>query len=824
MRNWNSGIGARMAPARPSGGCALGIMLLFAAILSLRAAGLESDQSEKSSLASSDDQTQLRFTQPTDLHLFDAESNCYAPDVSIEESESVRALEWAIGKINEENRIRPLDFVVFTGDLGLVNLTLPGQQAPARNKPQRNACSPSTPESVTFGPVDSISISQAAASLAALLRGLSVHSIYLVPGNNDVRDESSMDREAYKTFVAALAYELPGRIRDLTDETNAVPNPPPDKVKKYRLVRMDTASFKPTDAELAAPAPPKGAAASPFPDCEAPDTSPRQAEIKRVTAIASAATERFLIFTHIPDVMDPFPGSQQNKGGTCRLKSSWFLDKASIVQWNSLANNPLLVGVFSGHFHSMNAADYGGPFASATAAKENLVYIAPPLALKNQWQPARPQDSPPKRGLLFVEVEAGKVVGSNANSALRPIWYSGLDPATLVRTEPGQSATHAGLIAKSVAFLMTFILFAAIWSLARGLAQISATANNVASFFSLVDTATNTYSLSKVQFFAWTAVGIFSYVYLAIVHIWLQRQPNMPDIPMSFVQLLGVSVSAAMGGIVANRMGNLKAGGTVGPELSDFISDGGDVAPDRVQFLLWNLVALLGYLMLVLSSDAYTLLTIPDVPTNMLYLTGLSAGGYVLGRFIRQPGVNLQDVTSGNPSSQQAAPTPAPPSPPPPPPAFVQPAAPSQPDDAPDANAPTPVPSAVPSAVQLAAVPPAQPAVVQPGAGATPAAPPAPQEGPLSIALTGTGMTDTPKVFFRAHPDSGWRASTSPVKFVRVDADAELEEAFHGGGQYQILHLKLRSIPDKLRENGGILRIVNADGRFADIDLKKTSK
>lgn len=399
-------------------------------------------------------QPTLRFAQMTDLHLFDSGYSCYGPDVFTERSESLIAIHWAVEQINRENRLRHLDFVVITGDLGLVNLTLPSGYAPPHDRPSRNACNNQTQTGDNFGPVDPITVAKAAEALACLLRDLQVSSIYLIPGNNDVKYNSALriedpeDRELYKAFVERLSTAMPGRIRDLTGEATPLSNALPDEVNGYRLIGMDTASFKPSDDEQASACPSlapgngslvrcanilrKPAAdsdPSSWPECQDPNptsqlSEDREQELERVRALSEKNSQSFLVFTHIPDLQDPFPARQVNRQGHCRFISSWLLNSAAKKAWSTVLSNKHFVAIFAGHFHSTEEPRYGGPFAAANKVQASI-YVAPPIALKNQWGVSRPQ-----RGILIVELQNGHI-----DRAYREM-YVGFDP-----THPAQTLT-----------------------------------------------------------------------------------------------------------------------------------------------------------------------------------------------------------------------------------------------------------------------------------------------------------------------------------------------------------------------------------------------
>jgi hypothetical protein len=69
------------------------------------------------------------------------------------------------------------------------------------------------------------------------------------------------------------------------------------------------------------------------------------------------------------------------------------------------------------------------------------------------------------------------------------------------------------------------------------------------------------------------------------------------------------------------------------------------VVPERFQFLIWTFVAVLGFLLVVVLSDPATADTLPTLPEGFLYLSGISASGYLAGKLTRAPG----PVVDGDP-------------------------------------------------------------------------------------------------------------------------------------------------------------------------------
>jgi hypothetical protein len=178
----------------------------------------------------------------------------------------------------------------------------------------------------------------------------------------------------------------------------------------------------------------------------------------------------------------------------------------------------------------------------------------------------------------------------------------------------------------------------------------------LAAFF--LDRQSNSFSLSKFQLLAWTAVAVFGYVYLFSCRVYIQWTFSFPPIPDNLPTLLGVSAGTTVAavGITVNR--GSKGSGPLHPSMADFISTGGVVAGERFQFFIWTLVGCLGFLGIILSSDPASLAQLPDVPGAFLTLMGISSAGYLAGKLVRQPGPVIELLTilevippdSGNPA------------------------------------------------------------------------------------------------------------------------------------------------------------------------------
>jgi hypothetical protein len=158
-----------------------------------------------------------------------------------------------------------------------------------------------------------------------------------------------------------------------------------------------------------------------------------------------------------------------------------------------------------------------------------------------------------------------------------------------------------------------------------------------------LDQATDTYSLSKAQFYVWTAAAAFGYSYLTIARSVLQGHFDFAPVPDNLPSTLLISATAATAAVGLNNA-KPKGAGPVQPSLADFITTGGLVAPERIQFLVWTVLGVLIFLFLILSSDPATLQQLPAIPDKFLYLMGISSAGYLGGRMARSAGPVIDDI------------------------------------------------------------------------------------------------------------------------------------------------------------------------------------
>ncbi|HYK04798.1 MAG TPA: hypothetical protein VE974_23800 [Thermoanaerobaculia bacterium] len=199
---------------------------------------------------------------------------------------------------------------------------------------------------------------------------------------------------------------------------------------------------------------------------------------------------------------------------------------------------------------------------------------------------------------------------------------------------------------REIAMLVTFILLAVIlvlaWRGRKGIARANRP-NILASFF--YDEQTRSYSVSKAQFYMWTFAAIFGWVYLTASRSLVQGFFEFAQVPEHLPGILLISAGTA---VIATGIGSDKTKGAGAPSerISDFITTGGMVVPERVQFVVWTILGVGAFLALVGSSDPGAIEDLPKIPEGFLYLMGISSAGYLGGKMVRQPGPIIDSVVA----------------------------------------------------------------------------------------------------------------------------------------------------------------------------------
>jgi hypothetical protein len=219
-------------------------------------------------------------------------------------------------------------------------------------------------------------------------------------------------------------------------------------------------------------------------------------------------------------------------------------------------------------------------------------------------------------------------------------------PATLTLVDAG---IYMPMVVALVIFALLVLLVFLLLLSGKALAQkMSGKSYFLSALF--LDVPTNTYSLSKCQFYAWTAAAVLGYVYLAISKSYVQGSSVFPDIPSGLPGILIASVGTLVISTGITSAKGDKGAGNPGPNLSDFIASGGVVAADRLQFVIWTIIGIATFLSIVMQSDPSSINDLPAIPPGFLQLMGISSAGYLAGKLVRKAGPTINAITvSGTP-------------------------------------------------------------------------------------------------------------------------------------------------------------------------------
>ena len=185
-----------------------------------------------------------------------------------------------------------------------------------------------------------------------------------------------------------------------------------------------------------------------------------------------------------------------------------------------------------------------------------------------------------------------------------------------------------------------------------------------------LDPETNTYSLSKYQFYLWTLAALFSYTYFALSRVLIQNG-SLPDVPGSLPGIIAIGAGTAIGSQIVTAVRGPKGSGQELPSLGDFVTSGGVAAPERVQMFVWTNLGVLAFCLVTLHSPPWQISELPRIQEGLMYLMGISSAGYLGGKLARKPGPVLSEISvspaSPGPIPPAGATVPSPAAPPPPP-------------------------------------------------------------------------------------------------------------------------------------------------------------
>lgn len=162
------------------------------------------------------------------------------------------------------------------------------------------------------------------------------------------------------------------------------------------------------------------------------------------------------------------------------------------------------------------------------------------------------------------------------------------------------------------------------------------------TYFKVLRSESNELSLSKIQMMLWTVVFSFSYLVLSAIY-W-----EFLDIKEGMFWLMGISSTTAVGAkaiVLRNRPKKSKPSKL----LSDYDEGSKEykLSLHRCQIAIWTLIVMALYL-----QQLFVSMRLPEIPTQLLLLMGISGGAYL--------GFNYPKPPSDEPAPPEAPPAQAP--------------------------------------------------------------------------------------------------------------------------------------------------------------------
>jgi hypothetical protein len=228
-------------------------------------------------------------------------------------------------------------------------------------------------------------------TLAILLAASPITNVYIVPGNNDLTDETSdtIDAKRVSTMWSAVGAALTARgspvtIHDLglcfSSTANHDDSCSADLTgTDLRLIAVPSYSYKDTSANRGI-------------------QTKQMQRVDSLVARAATASRRVILIEHIPELDDPYllgfsradslvPPPVRGKPTWAPL-SAWNVPSAMFTEWRNISNSATVIAVLAGHFHDSHREIYQQPYSwagtSADRASLSKLFIAPPIAVKKQ--------------------------------------------------------------------------------------------------------------------------------------------------------------------------------------------------------------------------------------------------------------------------------------------------------------------------------------------------------------------------------------------------------------------------------------------------------
>jgi len=190
--------------------------------------------------------------------------------------------------------------------------------------------------------------------------------------------------------------------------------------------------------------------------------------------------------------------------------------------------------------------------------------------------------------------------------------------------------------------------------------------NRPNSFWNIIRGSDNYPSLAYFQFLIWTFIISFSMLGIYLGRIFNGQIESIPEISINILALLGISIFVPVISKTISDMKYAKQRAEYESDLPGYhtmLEENGKLSLTRFQMFLWTWISVLIYVSILFQSTVLIFHNIDEDPTRMIeilkqfklpdidpilvYLMGLSQGGYLAAKYISQPALTIAKILFG---------------------------------------------------------------------------------------------------------------------------------------------------------------------------------
>lgn len=163
---------------------------------------------------------------------------------------------------------------------------------------------------------------------------------------------------------------------------------------------------------------------------------------------------------------------------------------------------------------------------------------------------------------------------------------------------------------------------------------------NVKVWDLIVTSEDGCYSISRLQMYLWTFATVIGF---GAVFMYGYKY-TIPDIPQSLYMLMGVNLAATVASTAINTARNDKVTRSEPNFWRDiFFESETSIDLPRTQMFVWTIISLCVFFFLLYKSLLANNPSLPDIPTGLIVLMGVSQGAYLGTKAAAKKGIKQGD-------------------------------------------------------------------------------------------------------------------------------------------------------------------------------------